>query len=203
METQYPMKVTLRDGRRVELRPLQRADEERLVAFFTHLPPAAVEFLRDDVRDPAVVRRFARELNPEHVWSIVAIAEDGRIVGDATLHMFHHGWRRHLGEVRTVIAPEYQKQRLATTMLHELVNQASHRKLRKLEAVVLASQADARRAFEHLGFREEARLKDHAMDLHGRMHDMLILTNTVEDLWRTMEDMISDMEIGRESITGG
>ena len=197
MTTKYPITVTLKGGETVELRPLQATDEQLLVEFFRDLPRESTEFLKDDVKDPAVVQRFVRQADPERVWAILALS-GGKVVGDATLHTDRMGWRRHVGEIRVVVSPGFHKKRLATTMIHELVNQASIRELRKLEAQILDSQVHARTAFERLGFREEARLKDHAMDLDGRLHDLVIMTNTVDDLWRKMEDMISDMEIGRD-----
>jgi RimJ/RimL family protein N-acetyltransferase len=194
MDKVYPQRVTLKGGTTVTLRPLQSGDEAALARFFSGLPPEHTEFLKDNVRDAATVQRFLRERENNNIWVILALADDGRVVADASLHTDHHGWRRHIGEVRVVVDPQLHKQRLATTLIHELVNQASIRGLKKLEAQILATQVGARTAFEHLGFREEARLKDHALDHHGRPHDLLILTNTVEDLWRKMEDLIADLE---------
>jgi RimJ/RimL family protein N-acetyltransferase len=194
MDATYPMRVTLKNGEVVVLRPLQPVDEAGLVTFFTGLPAESTQFLRHDVRDPEVTRRFVRERDPEGVWCILALTESGRIVGDATLHLHRTGWRRHIGEVRVVVSPDFEHQRLATALIHELVNQASLRGLRKLEARVLDVQEGAKRAFEKLGFREEARLARHAIDLQEREHDLVFLTNTVEDLWRKMEDLIHDMD---------
>ena len=141
-----------------------------------------------------MVKGFITALNHERVWSLVALKEQGQIVADATLHMTPRGWRRHVGEVRVVVSPAFHKVGLATSLIHELVNQASLRGLQKLEAQILDSQVGARMAFEHLGFREEGRLKGHAMDLDGRPHDLVLLTNTVDDLWNKMETMIADMD---------
>lgn len=195
MENQYPKTYKLKNGQELTLRPLDvTRDEEALVAFFVGLPGSCTAFLRDDVRDPEVVRRFIRDHDVKRVWPIVALDDKGTIVGDATLHMTPHGWRRHVGEVRVVVAPAYHKQGLAKKLIHELVNQASVLELGRLEARILDNQEGARRAFEHLGFREEARLKDGAKDHDGQLHDICVLTNTVDDLWRKMEDMITDME---------
>lgn len=196
MDNKYPKKVTLKSGEVVKLRPLVGGDEAALIEFFTGLPREATEYLKHDVHDPEVVKRFVSQIDPDSVWAILALTSEGKVVGDATLHMTHYGWRRHLGEIRVVVAPAYQKQRLATALCHELVNQASLKGLKKLEAHVLDSQVGARRSLERLGFREEAKLKDHAMDLEERLHDLAILTNTVDDLWHKMEDMISDMDMG-------
>jgi RimJ/RimL family protein N-acetyltransferase len=197
MITGYPKKAALKGGTTVILRPLDTGDEGRLVRFFARLPPENTQFLKDDVGDPEVVRSIAQLRDPGRVVSLLAITDDDRVAGAAMLHVDHHGWRRHVGEVRVVVAPEFQKQRLATTLIAELVNQASLRSLQKLEAQILDVQADALAAFEHLGFREEARLHGHAMDHQGELHDLLILTNSVDDLWRKMENLISDLEFAR------
>jgi RimJ/RimL family protein N-acetyltransferase len=193
----YPKRVKLKGGSHVVLRPIEATDEAALARFFAELPPESTQFLRDDVRDPKVITIWMRERDEERNWSILALDERGAVVGDATLYTAAHGWRRHIGEVRVVVAPSLQKQRLATTLIHELVDRASQRGLRKLEAQILDVQQGARIAFEHLGFREEARLRDHAVDLGGKPHDLLILTNSVEDLWRKMENLIADLEFAR------
>jgi len=192
---EYPKQVALTDGEIVVLRPLQRDDEAALVDFFARLPRGSTQFLKHDVRDPAVVRTFVEDIDPDTVWAMVAVNEGGRIVGDATLHTTKRGWRRHVGEVRGVVAEDYRRKRLATALVHELVDQASVRGLHKLQADILSSQTDARRVFERLGFRVEARLSEHATDLEGNVHDLLILTNPVGEIWDKMEDLIAGMEL--------
>jgi RimJ/RimL family protein N-acetyltransferase len=191
----YPKEIKLRDGRSVTLRMLQADDEERLVEFFGALPRGSTQFLKHDVRDAAVVKRFVTRMSPDSVWPIVAVTPEGKMVADATLHTVSRGWRRHIGEVRGVVAEEYRHQGLATAMVRELVEHASARGLRKLKAEILDSQQGAFKVFKRMGFKEEARLKQHALDLDGQLHDILILTNSVDDLWRNMEELISEMEI--------
>ena len=192
MDKEYPKKLRLKAEKSIDIRPLETTDEDALVAFFGRLPPEATEYLKHDVRDPEVVRQFVRHINPAKVWPILAL-HDGKVVADATLRMDTFGWRRHVGEIRVVVEPAYQQFGLATALIHELVNQASLRELRKLEAQILDNQTGARTAFERLGFREEARLKEHAMDHHKNLHDIIILTNTVDDLWSKMEELVADM----------
>jgi RimJ/RimL family protein N-acetyltransferase len=192
---EYPKTVSLTDGCTIQLRPIQKDDEAELIKFFSALPPESTEFLKHDVRDPATVRRFVEHTDPLTTWAIVAVTEEGRIVGDATLHMAEWGWRRHVGEVRGVVAAEFRRRGLATHLVHELVDQAAVRNLKKLEAQILDSQLDAKKVFTRLGFREEARLKQHATDVHGNLHDVLVLTNSVDELWGKMEELIANMEI--------
>jgi RimJ/RimL family protein N-acetyltransferase len=199
MDTQYPKTLKLKNGKSVEIRPLEGDDVGALVAFFKGLPEDSTQFLKEDVKDAKVVSRYVAEANPDLVWPIVAVC-DGAIVADATLHMQQRGWRRHVGEVRVVVNPDFRRHRLAIALIHELVNQASLRKLKKLEAQILNSQKGALRAFQQLGFIEEATLKDHAMGAQGGLHDLIIMTNTVDDLWNKMEDMLHDMDIRREAF---
>jgi len=198
MSHRYPMQATLKNGHRVTLRPVEVADWEALARFYSALPPEDTLFLKRDVRDPEVVRKFVCERSPEERWTLVALEADGRIVAESTLYMHRIGWRRHVGEVRLVVSRELQHQRLATALLHELTEQATVRGLRKMEAQILDAQLGARLALEQLGFREEARLRGHALDLDGVAHDLLIFTNSVEDLWHKMEDLISDLDLVRD-----
>jgi RimJ/RimL family protein N-acetyltransferase len=197
MDQGYPRKVTLRTGKKVILRPLEDGDEEALYRFFASLPPESTDFLRDDVKDRKVVARWVQERDPDRVWVLLALEEGGAVVGNASLQLSKSGWRRHIGEVRAVVSRELQKQHLATALVHELVNQASLLSLKKLEAQILDVQQGARTVFERFGFREEARLRGHALDLHGKVHDLVILTSAVDDLWKKMEDLIEDLEFAR------
>jgi len=197
-ELRYPLRAVLKSGRPVFLRPLQHRDEAELAFFFSELPRECTEFLKDDVHDPEVVRGFIRQCGTDRVYAILALTEEDRVVGDGTLHMNLHGWRRHVGEVRVVVSPEFQRQGLATALIRELVNQASVLGLKKLEAQILDSQEGARIAFEQLGFREEARLRAHALDVHNRLHDLLILTHNVDDPWLSMEILIEDLDFSRD-----
>jgi len=192
---EYPKQIALRDGRSVTLRMLQATDEARLMEFFAGLPRGSTQFLKHDVHDPEVVRRFVAHIDPQSIWPIVAVTPEGNIVADATLHTVSRGWRRHVGEVRGVVAESYRRQGLATALVRELVEHAGSRHLRKLKAEILDTQTGAFKVFQRMGFKEEARLRQHAMDLDGQLHDILILTNSVDDLWRKMEDLISEMEI--------
>jgi acetyltransferase len=194
----HPQTVTLKSGSLVTLRPLKPDDEPQFVQFFSSLPPEHVEFLKDNLRDPEVAHSFIRLREPDQVQTLLAFSEDGRVVGNATLYMDRYGWRRHVGTVHVVVAPEYLGQRLGKTLVRELMSYATLRGLKKLDVQVLDSQVGAQIAFKHLGFREEARLRGHAMDLHGNTHDIVILTIDVYDPWRKMEDLLFDLDCARE-----
>ena len=63
----YPKEVTLRDGTRVTLKPFEKKDKESVYEFFVSLPEEDRLYLKDDVTDPLVVEKWARELNYDKV----------------------------------------------------------------------------------------------------------------------------------------
>lgn len=192
MERAYPRQLTLKDGKTIQIRPMREGDETQLIEFFGKLPASETQFQSKDVHDPRVVRGFAADPDPVRVWCLLAFSGDRRIVGNATLHMAPLGWRRHLGEIRVVVAPELQQQGLATLLIRELIGQASVKQLAKVETKLLGSQLRVKNAFERLGFQEEARLKGHALDLEDQQHDLVIMTASVGGLLNTLEDAMWD-----------
>jgi RimJ/RimL family protein N-acetyltransferase len=192
MERTYPRQLTLKDGKTIQIRPMREGDETQLIQFFGALPASEIQFQNKDVRDSRVVRGFTAAPDPVRVWCLLALSDDRRIVGNATLHMAHFGWRRHLGEIRVVVAPELQRRGLATILIRELIVRASANQLAKIETKLLGSQLRVKSAFERLGFQEEARLKGHALDLEGQQHDWVIMTASVDGLLNTPEDAMWD-----------
>jgi hypothetical protein len=62
--------------------------------------------------------------------------------------------------------------------VQEFVELAVPLKIAILQAEILDVQREARRLFEDLGFRGVATLPQHAIDLAGRVHDVLIYSLT-------------------------
>lgn len=180
---EYPREVVLKDGSTIVLRPMVEADEGALLEFFKGLSDTDRLYLRHDVTNPEVVRLWARNIDYERVLPILAVA-DGTVVGDATLHRNPFSWMRHVGSIRIVVGTDYRKKGLARILAAEIFQLALTAKLEKLVAEMLTEQNDARRVFSRLGFKEEATLKDHVMDVANKKHDMLIMTNDVNTLWQ-------------------
>jgi RimJ/RimL family protein N-acetyltransferase len=183
----FPKQIVLRDGTRVVLRPLIPADEAALLDFFLRLSPEDRQFLRDDVTRPETVRDWCREPDYDHVLPILA-EQEGRIVGDATLHRRPSGWMRHVGEIRVATDPFFRRRGLASALAREIFYLALQAGLDKMVAEVAADQVAAGKVFEKLGFCCEARLTGHIADLQGRKHDLLILSTDIPTLMRTLEE---------------
>jgi len=161
---EYPKSVTLKDGRSVALRPLACEDFGRLHEFFVALPQEDRIFLRHDVTDPEVVRKWTDGLDLNRVFPLVAL--DGeKIVADGTLHTSAYGWTRHVGQLRLVTARSHRHQGLGALIARELVDIARERNLEKLQAQVIEDDAGALKMLDAVGFKQVAVLKDTVKDV--------------------------------------
>ncbi len=187
----FPLNVTLRDGTVVTIRPLGAADAPALLDFYRALPEEDRLSLRDDVTKPEWLRRFVARIESGEVVSLVA-ERDGGIVAEASLYRALHGWTRHVGEVRVSVAPALRRSGLGSALARELVKLATHMGVEKMIAQVVDNQLAARRLFRKLGFKQEAVLRGHVKDIHGKKHDLLIGANDVSHIWEAMEALVAD-----------
>jgi RimJ/RimL family protein N-acetyltransferase len=186
MSPAYPKEVKCKDGRTVVLRPFEKTEKEALLAFFHRLPEADRLFLKDNVTDPAVIERWAAELNYDKVFPL--LAWDGKeVVADATLHKSLTGWSRHVGTIRVVVARDFQQKGLGGILANELFLHALKSGLEKIVAEMMDTQPAAKRVFERLGFKQEAVLYGHVRDQIGLKHDLLILTKDLEEFWSAIQ----------------
>jgi RimJ/RimL family protein N-acetyltransferase len=175
----YSKEGVLKDGTRVKLRPLVKEDREKLLQFFRGLDEAELSFLRNDVRDPAVIDHWVSHINYQRVFPLVAEA-DGRIVGDATLHMRKVGWKRHLGNVRVVVAKDFQGRGLGTLLINEIVELAGEFGLEKLVAEIHLQALGAFNAFKKAGFSVKAVFEDLVKDPGGKSSDLVVMVCDVQ-----------------------
>jgi len=189
----FPIHRKMKSGDELELRPPEKDDEQRLIDFFTVVPPEDLLFLKEDVTDPAVIKGWLSDMNHDRVFPLLALSGD-KVVADGTLHRNTFGWSKHVAEVRVVVARDWQRKGVSQIVVRELVARAIDTGVEILEVNVLEGQHGALRAFERIGFKVETVLKNRATDRTGRKRDVLVMTRDVSELWRQMEDMITDME---------
>ena len=193
----YPKTVRIKDGVTVAIRPLTKEDGPALFAFFSALPEDDRLFLQEDVTNKAVINRWITDLDYENVFPLVA-EKDSRIIGDATLHFEKYGWRKHMAEIRCVVARDYQKKGVGTTLMRELLSHAEERGVNRISAQMMDTQPAAQRAFQRLGFKKAAELKDFVTDITGRTHNLIVMVNDVSQLWKTMEDLLIEYDVRPE-----
>jgi RimJ/RimL family protein N-acetyltransferase len=175
----YHKEGVLKDGSRVILRPMVKEDREKLLEFFRNLDTKALSFLRNDVRDPTVIDRWVTHIDYNRVFPLVAEA-DGRIVGDVTLHMRKLGWKRHVGNVRVVVANDYQHRGLGTLLINEIVELAGEFGLEKLVAEVHLQALGAIAVFKKAGFSIKAVFEDLVKDPAGKSSDLVVMVCDIQ-----------------------
>jgi L-amino acid N-acyltransferase YncA len=166
--------VTLKDGVRVLLRPMVIEDRERLAEFFNAVSEDDMRYMRHNVKDPAVLDDWCKNLNYEKSLPIVAVVKE-RLVGSTTLHFFE-GPKRHVAEVRMFLAKDFRQRGLGMKMLRALMEFARKQDIRILVAEVIAEKTKVVRAFEALGFVSKCTLEDYFMLPDGDSCDVVFLT---------------------------
>ena len=190
----YPKQVALKNGQQVTLRPMVREDEKDLLQFFQGLPLEDRQFLKDDVTDPQVIEAWAKNLDYERILPILAIFEN-RVIGDATLHRDKFGWSRHVAEIRIVTDPKLRRKGLGLHLAGEIFSLAQKLNIRKVTAQMIENQQAAIKVFDSLGFEREAVLRDHVVDLKGKKHNLIIMSQDIDRLWQRITQSIRDIEI--------
>jgi L-amino acid N-acyltransferase YncA len=197
----YPKEVTLRDGRTIRLRPLDKGDFDSLYDFFQELSDEDRLFLRNNVKDPNLIRRWTEKIDFERVIPLVA-EDGGRIVADGTLHFRTHGWMQHVGLIGLVVARSHRRSGLGTLTARELVGLAEQRSLERVQAFVIEDDLGTVKMFETVGFNKAAVVKNMVKDQRGNKRNLAIMCNDVANLSRAMEDWIHDSMLPAFRVPG-
>ena len=182
--------VRLKDETEVLIREMTVEDLERSLAFFQSLPEEDRTYLRRDVVKREVVQRRLREMQSGDVRRLVASADD-QIVADGSLEFSSEEWKKHVCEVRLIVARPYQRKGLGVLMARELFLLAAGAKMEEVIVKMMRPQKAARSIFHRLGFRQEVVLPDYLKDLAGRKQDMILMRCDLEALWHEMEDFLA------------
>jgi acetyltransferase len=169
----YRRLIKLNDGQSVLLRPLVPEDRQNLVALFSTVTPEDLRFLKHNVSDADLVGSWADRIDYHRVLPIVAEV-GGRIVGEATLHLGRRS-TRHVGEIRIFLEPPIRGKGLGTTMLKEIIALSRQAGLHYLLAQVVLDQTDVIKAFQNLGFKMEATIRDYFMTEDEQTHNVVVL----------------------------
>jgi L-amino acid N-acyltransferase YncA len=183
-------KVTLKDQSEVVVREMKRRDLEASLAFFESLPARDSAYLRRDVTRREVVEERIREIRTRAVKRLVAVVGD-RIVADGSLELSGEGWKKHVGELRLIVARPYRRKGLGILMARELYGLAASARVEEIIVKMMRPQKAARSIFRKLGFREEVLLPDYVRDLNGKKQDMILMRCDLEALWQEMEDFLA------------
>ena len=157
-----------------DARPMRAEDEAALVEFFRRLPAEELQLFKDDVRRPETIHGWIGNLDYANILPLLAFDGGGRVVADASLHRDKRGWSRHVGKIRVSIDRDHRGKGLGRALVREFMDLSEGLGLAILHAEILDRQKHAQSLFDSLGFVRVAALPQHAIDLEGRVHDVLI-----------------------------
>jgi L-amino acid N-acyltransferase YncA len=186
--------VVLKNQLEVTIRPMKLTDLQQSLAFFRSLPEQDRTCLRRDATTLEVAEARMRELAEGQVHRLVAVVED-KIVAEGALELAQYGWERHIGELRLIIAPEYQGKGLGMLMGRALYDLAGSLGVEQLVARMMACQTVAISILQKLGFRQEAVLRGYLKDCQGRRQDLVLMRGELEELWRQFEQYIYELDV--------
>lgn len=185
--------VTLKDGSDVLIRPLRPADVDKSFAFFQALPSSVKTYLRSNVSDKGIVRQRINDLERNRETAIVAVKSDS-IIADGSIETAIHGWKKHMAELRLIVAGKHQRKGLGMIMARELYFMAASDQVQEIVVKIMRPQAGAQKIFRRLGFHEDVTLPKYVRDLRGHRQDLIIMRCDLKSLWTELEDYFADTD---------
>ena len=173
----YPRTVPVGDAQ-VTLRVMGTGDEAAMLRFAKTLRPHDLLFLRRDITKEASVHEWVKDIEGGELTTVLAIVGD-EIVGYSSVQRSHLDWSSHVAEMRVLIAEAMRRKGLGKLLTQEAFALALSTGVEKMMAQMTVDQKGAIAAFEGLGFRPEALLRDHVKDREGKKHDLLVLSHDV------------------------
>jgi L-amino acid N-acyltransferase YncA len=173
----YPREVSL-EGTRVNLREMASGDRDIALAFAQSLPVHDLLFLRRDITQPENIDYWLSGIARGRIKSILA-ESDGTVQGYATVDRGELSWSPHVAELRVLVSPAMRGKGLGRLLTQEAFAIALGLGIEKMIAQMTVDQKSAIAAFEGMGFKPEALLRDQIKDREGKKHDLLILAHDV------------------------
>jgi len=184
---------TLKDETKVTIRELQVKDLDRLMKFYSGLPPEDRKYLRIDVTNRGVVQQRIELTKEGNVFRLIALRDD-EIVADGALELSGEEWRKHQGELRVIVARPFQHKGLGMIMVRELYFLAVEKNVDQAVVKMMRPQVAAQRIFRKLGFREELLIPDYVRDIDGKKQDLIIMVCNIKELWKELEHFYTDSD---------
>lgn len=179
----YPKEVVLRDGTEVILRPVERADQDRLIRFYKGLPEPERWFLKEDPCREGVIAGWIENQEKGNAFCVAAVHED-QIIAHASLLWHPYGGRKHLGRLRVMVSRDFRNKRLGTWMVFDLIKKAMELGLEKMRAdFVIGIEDSAIEAVRKLNFFDQGVLKNYVRDESGKYHDCMIMIKDLHKEW--------------------
>ena len=165
----------------MEIRSVHAADEPAVERFVARIPEGDRTFFKEDVNGTDVVAFWQRR------GGVTTIAVDeGEVIGYGAVIPLQ-GWSSHVGEVRVIVDPGTRGRGVGRALARGAILSSLELGLTKLVVEVMADQEATIAMFRALGFDPEALLEDQVRDSSGDLHDLMILSHSVEEAWASMQ----------------
>jgi len=173
--------------------PAISKDLDSLVNFFAVLPSSLRNKMRYKVTDKELLRKRLEQIDGTNHWRLIAEI-GGKIVGDATMDREPFGWTRHVAEVRAVVDPQYSLLDIEAALFKELAVLGDKAGIERLFTEVMKGQNKLITALEQAGFIYEATRRKYAKDLQGRLHDVILMSNDLDKVWKSLAKHIEELD---------
>jgi GNAT superfamily N-acetyltransferase len=195
--------VTLTDGRVLHVfRPDADKDLDKLVAFLSGLPESERRNMRYNVTDKKFGAQRLKVVDGVDHWRLLAEL-DGAVVADATMDRSLYPWTRHVADLRCAVDPKLEALGLRAALLKALIEMSADAGIERLCYELLDSQPELLTSLEGLGFTREVIRSRYAKDQSGAYHDVIIMSNDREPVWRRLSEKLEDMDIQYSRIFCG
>jgi len=174
------------DGTGAVVRTMAAGDEAAILAFARGLPAHDLLFLPRDITHPRVLAAWVNEIERGAMVTLLAVREDA-VVGCAAIVHDPLSWSPHVAELRVIVAPGLRGKGLGRILMEEAFSVAVSLGAEKIVAQMTADQVGAVTAFESMGYRAEALLRDHVKDRSGSKHDIVVLSHDVAAVQARLE----------------
>jgi L-amino acid N-acyltransferase YncA len=179
-------KEFLKDGTEVRIKNLTLKDLDLLMEFYRELPVNDRRYFRVDVTKRDVVAQRINQMKQGNFFRLVALTDD-KIIADGNLELSAEEWRKDQGELRVIVAKNFQHKGLGTIMLRELYYLAAQKNVKNVIVRIMRPQKAARAICHKLGLREETMIPDYVRDISGKKQDMIIMTGDMKEFWKELE----------------
>lgn len=172
--------VTLKDGRRVVIRPSRLRDAESLLRNVNLIGREEVYILVDQV--PPNLEEERRWLDTfDGVRTVLFVADaDGEAIGSADCHGGTYVKTRHVGGIGIAIRDGWRGVGLGRILMERILEWMRARGFKKAELAVFATNGRARQLYESLGFENEGIKRRHVI-MRGAYDDEIHMGLWLQD----------------------
>ncbi|MBN2529668.1 MAG: GNAT family N-acetyltransferase [Deltaproteobacteria bacterium] len=194
MEYFHEQNFKLPTSQQMSIRQLGNLNDlERYHQFVCSLPSFRQNYLPHDSTDLERCRQQLNRFNGEESWALMA-EMDGGIVATGTIERQPFEWTRHVAELRCTVAPTYNHLGIGRIMIHQLVELATSLGIERLFAEVVREHRGAQSKLRLEGFASEAVRPKYVRAIDGSLHDVVIMSKELQDVWGQFEDMLYEMD---------